>query len=313
MNVLITGVGASGSWAIRGEQLGQAIGATVRPRADSARGCDAVVIVKRLHDRAILRSARWHGVPVIWDIVDAWPQRQGDDWSCEASMSWLRRSLRRIRPDGVIAPTRRMAQDLESVLGASTMVTTLAHHAWPGKPVNPIRPQVTTIGYQGNEKHLGPWLTALTDEATKRGWQFVVNPPSLADVDIALALRRDTGYAPRHWKSNVKLANAQASGTPIILARECGYLETASGSEFWVDTLDELKAGLDWYSEHAHRAEASRLMRGSDPQLADIARDYRQWLQAVCAQASSQRGRSRSLGRRVCRLAWSMLTDRLRR
>ena len=313
LNVLITGTGASGSWAIRGEQLGRAIGATVRQRADSARGFDIVVIVKRLHDPALLRSARWHGVPVIWDIVDAWPQRQGDAWSRDASMSWLRRSIRRIRPDGVIAPTRRMAQDLESVLDANTMVTTLAHHAWPGKPINPIRHQVTTIGYQGNEKHLGQWLTALTDEANQRGWRFVIDPPSLADVDIAIALRRDTGYAPRHWKSNVKLANAQASGTPIILARESGYLETASGSEFWVDTVDELKAGLDWYSDHAHRVEASRRMLGTEPRLEQIADDYQHWLRAVCEQAAPRRSRSGSPGRRLCDLAWSTLTDRFRR
>ncbi len=314
LKVLITGAGSSGSWAIRGEQLGQTIGATVQPLARSARGFDVVVIVKRLHDRAILRSARWHGVPVIWDVVDAWPQGRGTDkvWTSEGSISWLRRSIRRIRPDGVIAPTQKMELDLQSVLGKDALVTTLAHHAWPDKPINPIRQEVRSIGYQGSEKHLGLWSGVLVEQARKRGWEFVINPPSLADVDIAVALRRDTGYAPKNWKSNVKLANAQASGTPIILTRESGYLETASGSEFWADTPDELNAGLDWFSEHAHRLEASRRMLGTEPRLEDIGNDYRQWLRSVCEAPHLFNRRHASRARRLCALASSLVVDRFR-
>ncbi|MDO9314971.1 MAG: hypothetical protein Q7T97_10545 [Burkholderiaceae bacterium] len=315
LNVLVTGQGASGSWVIRGEQLGKAIGATVQPQAKSARGFDAVVIVKRLHDQAILRSARWHGVPVIWDVVDAWPQGRstGKVMTCEGAMSWLRQSLRTIRPEGVIAPTRQMEKDLQSLPGLGTKVTTLAHHAWQGKPINPIRREVRTIGYQGGEKHLGLWSAVLAEEAGKRGWQFVINPPSLADVDIAIALRRETGYAPKNWKSNVKLANAQASGTPIILTRESGYLETASGSEFWADTTEELRAGLDWFSDHAHRVEASRRMLGTEPRLEDIATDYKQWLEDVCHGPIAHGRRHASPTRRLYDLACAMVVDRFRR
>ena len=313
MNVLITGRGTSGSWNIRGEQLGQMIGATVRPRAESAQGHDAVVIVKRLHDRAFLRSARRHGVPVIWDIVDAWPQPKGDQWSREQSLSWLHQSVHAIQPDAVIASTQHMAHDITSIVSSGTPVITLAHHAWADKPINPIRAEVATIGYEGGEKHLGPWAQVLAEQARQRGWQFVVNPPSLADLDIVIALRREAGYAPRHWKSNVKLANAQASGTPIILGRESGYLETASGGEFWADTPGELSAGLDWFTDHAVRAEASRQMLGSEPKLQNIADDYRQWLLRVCECSTPRRPSSLSPARQLFGLAYSFLSDRLRR
>ena len=315
LNVLVTGQGATGSWAIRGEQLGEAIGATVQAQARSARGFDAVIIVKRLQNQAILRSARWHGVPVIWDIVDAWPQgrKTGKVRTCEGAMSWLCQALRTIQPDGVIAPTQQMEKDLQSVQGTCTKVTTLAHHAWQGKPINPIRREVRTIGYQGGEKHLGQWSAELAEEAGKRGWQFVINPASLADVDIAIALRRETGYASKNWKSNVKLANAQASGTPIILARESGYLETASGSEFWADTTEELRAGLDWFSDHARRVEASRQMLGTEPQLADIAADYKHWLESICRSPTAHGRRHASPTRRLFNLACSIVVDRFRR
>lgn len=311
LKVLVTGQGATGSWAIRGEQLGQAIGATVQPQARSARGFDIVVVVKRLHSLAILRSARWHGIPVIWDIVDAWPQGRhvGKVRTCEAAMSWLRQSLRMIKPDGVIAPTRQMEKDLQFVQESGIQVTTLAHHAWQGKPINPIRHVVRTIGYQGGEKHLGNWAADLSREARLRGWQFVVNPESLADVDIAVALRGESGYASKNWKSNVKLANAQASGTPIILAREAGYLETASGSEFWADTAAELSAGLDWFAEHAHRAQASAQMRGTEPQLTDIAANYKGWLTGICRRPALAGRRETSPTRKFYDLAYSFVTD----
>lgn len=313
LKVLLTGRGTYGSWNIRGEQLGEAIGATVQPQAESAAGYDAVVIVKRVQGNAILRSARLHGVPVIWDVVDAWPQPQGDAWTGDASLAWLRQSIRAIRPDGIIAPTRRMAQDLVSIVEPGTAITTLAHHAWPGKPVNAIRPSVQSIGYQGGEKHLGAWSKVLSDEASRRGWQFVVNPPSLADVDIAIALRCETGYAPRNWKSNVKLANAQGSGTPIILARESGYLETASGAEFWADTAAELSDGLDWFSDHGRRIDASQRMLATAPRLADIAGEYRRWLLGICEEARRRTRRPPSPARRLYGMACALVSDRLRR
>lgn len=311
LKVLVTGQGATGSWAIRGEQLGQAIGATVQPQARSARGFDIVVVVKRLHSLAVLRSARWHGIPVVWDIVDAWPQSRhaGKVRTCEAAMSWLRQSLRMIKPDGVIAPTRQMEKDLQFVQESGIQVTTLAHHAWQGKPINPIRHVVRTIGYQGGEKHLGNWVADLSREASRRGWQFVVNPESLADVDIAVALRGESGYASKNWKSNVKLANAQASGTPIILTREAGYLETASGSEFWADTAAELSAGLDWFAEHTHRAQASAQMRGTEPQLTDIAANYKGWLTDICRRPALFGRREISPTRKFYDLAYSFVTD----
>ena len=52
--ILITGTGTSGSWKIRGEQLGAAIGAEIMPRAALAncRRADVVVLVKRASPEA---------------------------------------------------------------------------------------------------------------------------------------------------------------------------------------------------------------------------------------------------------------------
>ena len=76
--ILITGTGTSGSWKIRGEQLGAAIGAEIMPRAALAncRRADVVVLVKRASPEA-LSAIKAAGLRVVWDVVVAWPQRPG--------------------------------------------------------------------------------------------------------------------------------------------------------------------------------------------------------------------------------------------
>ena len=76
--ILVTGGGTSGSWKIRGEQLGEAICADVLPRAGFA-DCSAaelIVVVKRAPPE-LLDTVRRSGRPWVWDVVDAWPQRPG--------------------------------------------------------------------------------------------------------------------------------------------------------------------------------------------------------------------------------------------
>ena len=122
MNVLVTGRGKSGSWRVRGEQLGKAIGADVTPNALDVAAHDVVVMVKRLrHD--IIDRARRADVPLVWDVVDAWPQPEGNLWDRNACMAWLRSQIAMVKPQGIVAPPR----------GAWLETTSTINHRAPGR------------------------------------------------------------------------------------------------------------------------------------------------------------------------------------
>lgn len=282
MNVIVTGRGTSGSWQIRGVQLGAAIGATVLPRAIDVDPFDVVVIVKRPAPDLVvrLRQAR---VPLIWDVVDAWPQPDGNNLGREECMAWLRQQVQQIRPTAIVAATRAMAADCYEF---GVPVLALHHHARPGLDQNPVREHVAMVGYEGGEDYIARWRKAIEGECKRRRWKFVVNPKRLADVDIVLGLRDASGYAPRHWKSNVKLANAQGSGTPFIGCREAGYLETAIGScEKWAETPEELARAFDALTPVGERRRAAQWMLSVAPTLDQMAARYREWLEHVCKTA----------------------------
>jgi glycosyltransferase involved in cell wall biosynthesis len=215
---------------------------------------------------------------VVWDVVDAWPQPEGNHWSREQALDWLHGQVAAIRPLAVVAATRRMAEDLQP---AAATVLALPHHARPGLRPQALRGTVTRLGYEGSRKQLGRWREVLEAECTRRGWAFVMNPTSLADVDIVAALREAEGYPPRHWKSNVKLANAQACGVPIVCNRECGYLETASGGERWADDENELATALDSLTAADARRDAAVRLSSDAPTLEALARRYRAWLESL--------------------------------
>ncbi len=277
MRVLITGKGTSGSWQIRGVQLGAAIGATVEPDAKDVRGHDLAVMVKRptpeLLDR--IHSA---GVPLLWDVVDSWPQPHGNQWSRSACMAWLLSTLKQIKPAGVIAATKVMARDLAEL--TSVPVLTLPHHARPGQRRIVVRDQVRIVGYEGGEQYLGHWRASLESECKLRGWEFVCNPANLMGLDLIVAVRHAEGYATRHWKSNVKLANAQACGIPIVCNREAGYMETASGAEHWCDWDGALGFSFTKLTQRHHREKASDMLYAATPTLDAIANQYQSWLRS---------------------------------
>lgn len=208
---------------------------------------DIVVGVKRLPEQ-LLHNLR--GKRIVWDIVDSYPQPRGNDWNESTCLRWLEQEIERIRPIAVIAATQRMAKDLEP-FGLPALW--LPHHYRPSIEPNPIRERIETVGYEGSPQYIERWRKAIERECERIGARFTVNPERLADVDVVLALRDSTGYAPRHWKSNVKCANAHGSGTPFIGSRESGYLEMASGCEYWADTPDELRVSLDWLQDRATR------------------------------------------------------------
>lgn len=276
MNLLFTGRGTSGSWAIRGVQLGEAIGATVVPNHPDPHHYDLAVLVKRPTE-ALLQRLHRANVRIVWDLVDAWPQPPGNEWSRSRCLHWLQEHvLMIIRPAGIVAATQAMAEDCKRF---GVPVLALPHHARPGQRRNPIRP-VKVIGYEGGEAYLGRWRAVIESECAARGWSFVVNPAELADVDIVLALRDCQGYAPRNWKSGIKLANAQGSGTPVICNREAGYMENTSGGERWADDAQELSEAFDALTPTEARREAAEALYKAAPGLDSVAATYVQWLRS---------------------------------
>ena len=244
MKILFTGNGTSGSWKIRGEQLGSACGGIIKPKAtrQDLKQADVVVVVKRVSDQ-LLEDIRASGKPWIFDIVDFYPQPECTNWSKSQSIDWVKTRLKLLHPNAIIWPNKCMMHDCAN--GAPGLV--LPHHYRPGMTINPIRENVKLIGYEGARNYVGNWLGPILEQCIKRGWQFRINTFEMAEMDIVLAIRDDhvNGYAQRHWKSNVKLANAHGSGTPFIGPLEQGYLENSTGLEMWADDVRDLPRVFD--------------------------------------------------------------------
>lgn len=277
MNVLFTGKGTSGSWQIRGVQMAQALEAKAIPMAslDDCRRADVIVAVKRIPD-ALLKNIRASGTPWLWDCVDAYPQPECSAWNRTQSIAWAKREIERLQPDHVVWPNVRMKLDCEGGL-------VIPHHHRPDIKVNPIRDRIEVIGYEGAKQYVEQWLPAIERQCKRIGAKFVLNPESLADVDVVLALRGSwwNGYAQQHWKSNVKLANAHGSGTPFIGAPEDGYLETAAGAEYWATCESDLARALDWLeSQQARRSVQQRFLKAALP-IEKVADQYREVLCAL--------------------------------
>jgi hypothetical protein len=243
------------------------------PNAVHFDSSDVVVIVKRAEDRT-LRAAR--GRKTVWDIVDAWPQPIGNDWNEAQAKEWLRGEMERIKPDAVIAATARMAEDLKEF---DVPVLWLKHHHRPHIRRNSIHEQVRRIGYEGCPRYVERWKASILRECDRVGAEFAINPETLADCDIVVALRDARGYPARYWKSGVKLANAHASGTPFVGCRESGYMEIATGCEYWADTQRELGVALDWLISQSAREQVSERFLRNAYSVDHAASDLRKFLQ----------------------------------
>lgn len=241
MKVLVTGGGGAGSWEIRGRQIGDAMGATVKPRAslDDMRSADVILVVKKVPDE-LLDNLQRSGKPWVYDIIDAYPQPGCYPWSKTQSIDWLHAHLARLKPNRVIWPNDRMRRD------AGDDGPVVYHHARPGLTVAPIRDRVRTIGYEGAPHYLDHWMHPIGEVCRKLNAAFVVNPVDYSVMDVVVALRAGkwAGYAQTHWKSNVKLANAHAAGVPFIGCYEDGYFETRSGEELFVEFFSDLESAV---------------------------------------------------------------------
>lgn len=268
MRVTFTGNGTAGSWKIRGEQIAAALNVPAIPRIQHFQG-ELLVVVKRVPDNlsAILRGRPW-----VWDVVDAYPQPLSSEWTEREAKRWLKDTINRLSPTAIIWPNRQMMQDAEFD-GPQTVIY---HHARPGGAINPVRERVSVVGYEGSRRYIEQWAPHIDAECRKRNWRFVINPGSLSDCDIVLALRGEpfSGYVPKHWKSNVKLANAHATGTPFVGALESGYIETASGAEYWAETPGQLRMAFDWLTDQSAREQVSDRFRQKTITLEKAAAEY---------------------------------------
>lgn len=276
MRILFTGRGTSGSWRIRGAQLSTALGAEAIPNAVNAEA-DVAVLVKRVEDRTV-RALRARGVKLAWDVVDAWPQPAGNSWSEREAFAWMQREVERIQPDALIAATGKMAADIKHF---GLPVLWLKHHHRPGIRRNPIRERITVVGYEGSPSYIVKWRESIKAECDRVGAAFVVNPDTLADCDVVLALRDARGYPPRCWKSGIKCSNAHASGTPFIGCREAGYLEIATGAEYWADSQRELRIALDWLAHQTSRELVSDRFVQATYSVEMAANDLRRFLESL--------------------------------
>lgn len=248
------------------------------PTIEECRTADVIVVVKRISPD-VLATIRQSGTPWVFDCVDFYPQPSCSQWSASDAAEWVRGSLKQLNPYAVVWPNKRMGQDC----GEGWKGTVLPHHHRPGIASNPIREKVKLVGYEGAATYIDAWRPHIEHECKRRGWQFVINPENLADVDIVLALRGGdrSCYVTRHWKSNVKIANAHGSGTPFVGQRECGYLENATGAEYWADDSRELGTCFDWLTSQGNREQVSDRFRQKAYPVEQAASDLKAFLSGL--------------------------------
>lgn len=279
-SVIFTGKGSAGSWQVRGEQLGAALGATVKPFASRSQlqAHDLVVVVKRC-PAEVLHALRASGRPWVYDIVDAYPQPAASHWTRWQAIQWVQNHLRELQPDAVIWPNRKMREDCDTGLPG----TVLYHHHRPSIRNNPIRDTIRRVGYDGSVKYLAEWLPTLQAECARRGWEFIEGATDLADLDVVVAFRGGewNGYVQENWKSNVKLANAHGSGTPFIGQQESGYMETATGCEYWADKPTGLPVCFDWLESQSAREQIHDRFVQAAYSLEKAAADLKEFLHGL--------------------------------
>ncbi len=285
MHILITGNGKAGSWKIRGEQLGAAIGAEICPNAGKRDLADAglVIVVKRTPD-TVLQHLNDLGKPWIYDAVDFWPQPYGNTWERIEAINWLRGMLAHLMPVGVVFSTKQMQLDA-AWRGASLY---LPHHARPGTQRVTVRRNVRAVAYEGAEHYLGRWRGIVEDECQRRGWRFLINPESLSKADIGVALRDRCGWPATAWKSNVKLANLQATGLPAICSLERGYEETANGTEWWAMNDADISVAFDHFAGYEVRRDIYERQIACAPTLETVSTAYAAWLAGFSSCAATR-------------------------
>lgn len=273
MNLLIIGSG-KGSWEMRGQQLGAALGARVTstPSEADRRWADVVVLVKR----AGLQWCQWvrqAGKPLVWDALDCWSQPAENRCHEAQARRLLMLQIATIQPTLTIGATEAMAEAAHGVY--------LPHHSWAGLVPTPARETVTTVAYQGNPQYLGAWHGALRRACADRGWTFTVNPVDVSGADILVAFRDGPwdGWMCRQWKSGVKAVNAIAAGRPLMTQPSAAVDELPVIGSL-IEAPSDLGDAFEEWADYAARDAVVRFCRGAAPSFAvdAVADQYRHLL-----------------------------------
>jgi hypothetical protein len=276
MKILLTGKGGnSGSFAIRGNQLGVAIGATIKPMAslESCTAADLIIVVKRTPDQ-LIETIRKSGKPWVIDVIDGWPQPSEMDHL--QALQWLQNKIDSLKPSAVVFGTQRMQFDS----GFEGPALVLPHHSWPKYQPNEIREKVSVVGYEGAPAYLGKWFYVISDACAKMGWEFQVNG-DMTKADIGIALRQTGGYPAKYWKPGTKLSNLHALGIPALCTQEAGYQSVASGMEFWIHSEKDVVSAFENLVDQKARKEISKSMLKAALPLATVAETYKAWLKTL--------------------------------
>lgn len=277
MNILFTGKGTAGTWTIRGEQLARALSCAAVPNAslEAIRAADIVVAVKKVSTQFLDQVRSLHKRWVL-DVVDFYPQPLCSNWSRSEAITWVKSQISSMNPEAVIWPNRQMMEDCTD--GRPGFV--LYHHHRPGlKPIW-IQKELRTIAYEGAERYLGRWEHEIKRACAAAGITLSINPVSIQSADVVIAVRDKPycGYAQSHWKSNVKLANAQGIGAMFIGEPECGYKETSSGAELWVQAPLDLADAIEQAAAVEARTFAQQLALKRAYTVDQAAADLREFL-----------------------------------
>lgn len=268
-----------GSFTIRGRQIAAAMSARAvfNPCAADLADADIIIGVKRVGP-ALLSMIRRTGKPWVWDILDSWGQPTQCRMERFEAVNWLRSRAKEVNPAGFIVTTTAMFKDLEPIKNTAV----IAHHGW-ARPINPIREEMVVVGYEGNPRYIDGWRKIIERECAGRGLMFVVNPTDYAMIDVVLAVRGETwdGYPSRAWKSNVKVANAQITGTPVIAMPESGAVEFSTGGELFIHHPEDLGKALDHLAPVAERIRRQKLLLGGAIRVEDVVSQYQSLLEAV--------------------------------
>lgn len=276
MNLLFVGSG-KGSWTMRGEQLGKALGARVMNHAsdDDLKWADLVVLVKRAW-MVYADKARKFGKPIVWDALDCWSQPAQNRMNEHEAVAFVRATARSVKPVLAIGATQAMADVLAGVY--------LPHHSWDGLVPTLAREHVKTVAYEGNPTYLEHWQERLQKACTARGWTFVVNPKDLSQADILVALRGGNwdGWPCREFKSGVKLVNAIAAGRPVI-TQDTAAMAELSPCGTVIEDPKHLDRALDMWAPFTERQGVVNQSREKAPalRLEAVAQRYSEILASV--------------------------------
>ncbi len=288
VKVFFFGNRKSGAWKIRGKQIAATrknwgCGAKVIWLA--LKKYDIFVAVKEI-DPECVKKIRNSGKILVYDILDSW--RQPADSLVVSDIAGATRLFAKkweeVPANAYIFPNAQMKNDLGALVSRSTVIY---HHYYPKLTEKRINKPVRKIGYQGREKFLAGWREPMEKIAHELGVEFVVNPRSLADLDVGIIARggEHNGFLEQRYKSNVKLANCMACGIPsLILSGGMSYHETWNAPESYFTTLEEFKNKLQNLINNQELRETlhSSLLAASDDYKIDvIAKKYENWLESL--------------------------------